>query len=88
MKTLVYSKDGSYYYIKELACPKCNWISVETFTEVPKKGWVSHAYQYPEGYFRSALPFPFWKGKSGENIEVEDDHGLVADYKGCGHKAA
>lgn len=85
MKTIIYSKDRKYYHIKERVCPKCNWISVEKFSEQPKEGWISHAYQYDDDYFRSALPFTFWKVKSGDREEVDDTHELVEDYKGCGH---
>ncbi len=85
MKTIVYSKDGKYYYIKELVCPRCNWISVEKFNEKPEKGWISHAYQYDDDYFRSALPFTFWKVKSGNEAQIDDNHELVKDYIDCGH---
>ena len=85
MKTIVYSGDKKHYYIEELACSKCNWISVEKFEEGPKKGWISHAYQYDNDYFRGALPFPFWKSKSGLKEKVQDNHELVKDYQGCGH---
>lgn len=85
MRTIVYSKNREYYYIKELACPRCNWISVEKFSEEPKKGWISHAYQYDGKYFRSALPFTFWKVKSGDEEQADFTHELVSDYIGCGH---
>ena len=85
MRTIVYSEDKRYYYIKELVCGHCNWISIKTFDEEPKEGWVSHSYQYDGSYFRSALPFAFWKVKSGTRERVRNNHDLVQDYQGCGH---
>jgi len=85
MKTIIYSKDRTHYYVEEFVCPKCNWISTEKFEEEPKKGWISHSYQYDDNYFRGALPFTFWKVKSGDKERVKDDHELVADYVGCGY---
>lgn len=51
MKTIVYSKDKKHYYVKEMVCGHCNWISVEKFNEKPEKGWISHVYQYDGSYF-------------------------------------
>ncbi len=85
MKTLVFSKGEEYYYVKELVCPRCNWISTKKLDEQPPAPFISHSYQYDGEYFREAKPFTFWKIKSGRTETVEDDHELVRDYMTCGH---
>ena len=92
MKTIVFSQDGKYYYIKELVCPHCNWVGTvkhKTLTEA-KIGWVSEVAGYDTkdpskiAYYRTVLPFTFWKVKEGREIQVEDDNELVQDYVPCG----
>jgi hypothetical protein len=96
MKTTIYSLDKKYYYVKEFVCGFCNWVGVEKLTKLPEdfiqnpktfgnllRGFV----QYDNSYFRELLQFNFWKVKSGEQIQVQDDDELVKDYYGCGrHK--
>lgn len=89
MKTIIYSVGVGgeyYYYIKELVCPRCSWMSVTKFlSRKPDTPWISHAYQYDGFYYRAARPFTFWKINEGESETVEDDHELVRDYVTCGH---
>ena len=87
MKTIVYSENKKYYYVKELAIGDSSWLSVEKHDEQPKTEWISGVYQFDEKYFRSALPFPFWKVRRGESVRVPDDDELVLDYRGSGGRA-
>lgn len=80
MKTLVYSRDKKYYYIKELASGGSDWLSVQKHDTPPKMGWISNVHRY-NGYYRVGLPFPFWKVKSGESIEVCEYDERVIDYQ-------
>jgi len=83
MKTIIYSRDGKYYYIHELACTSCRWFSVKKFDEKPEMTWIMTIYQYDGKYYRTALPFTFWKIKHGEEVQVPDDHELVQDFIPC-----
>ena len=80
MKTVIYSSNKKYYYVKELARGGSSWLSVEKHDEQPETEWISSVYQFDGEYFRTALPFPFWKVRSGENVQVSDDDELVLDY--------
>ena len=85
--TIAYSKNKKYYYIKELACSKCSWVSVEKFDKPQHtQGWPNHSIQYDNTYYRHYCPFPFWKIKSGESEVVNNDHELVIDYVMCHDK--
>jgi hypothetical protein len=90
MKTIVYSASEMYYYVKEFACPWCNWISTMKFKTKKEAnvGWVSNMMAYGKSvkyvsYYRSVLPFTFWKIKTGKSVQVEDDDELVRDYVPC-----
>jgi len=88
-KTVCYSDDKTLYYIKELVCGFCNWISVEKFDKLPEQHpmKLDYAVQYDNSYFRKVLPFNFWKVRNYFHIieeQVPDDHELVKDYITCG----
>lgn len=86
MKTVVSSDAENWYYIKELACPSCNWISIKKFDEEPK---MLHAFEsknkYDHKYYRIIRPFSLWKIKTGNRKQVDDNDELVKDYHTCGH---
>ena len=80
MKTLIFSKDKEYYYIKELASGGSEWLSTHKYYKRPKIGWISNVHQY-DSYYRAGLPFPFWKVKDGERIQVCEYDERVVDYQ-------
>lgn len=84
MKTIVYSDDKNYYYVKELAMGRDFWLSVEKHIKQPEPtGWVSDVMQFDNSYYRVILYFTFWKVRSYMKIEeqVEDTNELVKDYQ-------
>jgi len=87
MRTVVLSDAENWYYIKELACPFCNWISTKKYDEEPK---TLHTFEskikYDNKYYRIIRPFSLWKIKTGNKKQVYDSDELVRDYHTCGHK--
>ena len=87
MKTLVYSETKEVYYVEGLASPTGVWVSVEKFNKRPEpetspfEGFVViRDMKKGKRYYRKAFPFPYFKVRIGEKVEVEDDHELVQDY--------
>jgi len=94
MRTAVFSDAENWYYIKELVCPFCNWISIKKYDEEPKSLHVFESkikYDdkyglYDKSYYRIVRPFSLWKIKTGNKKQVDDSDELVKDYHTCGHK--
>lgn len=89
MKTVVFSDTENWYYIKELSCPSCNWISTKKFDEEPNTlHTFEYKIKYDDIYYRIIRPFRLWKIKIGNKKQIEDNDELVKDYHTCGHKIA
>jgi hypothetical protein len=84
MKTIIYSDNKNYYYVKELAMPRDFWLSSRKYTVQPEPtGWISDIMQFDNLYFRVILYFTFWKVRNRNKIQesVSDDNELVRDYQ-------
>ena len=88
--TIKYSDNRILYYIQELVCPFCNWLTVEKFDKKPDNSVFDGGIEYDGGrYYRKFYPFNFSKVQQYKHIEepISKDDELVKDYVGCGrHK--
>jgi len=93
MKTIQYSENGEYYYVKDFVCGFCDWTGVEKLKKLPEDfvanpktfcNLLRGFRQYDGSYYRELLPFNFWKVRSGKQVQVQDDDELVKDYIACG----
>jgi len=83
MKTILYSDDKEYYYVKEFATPRDFWLSVRKHPKRPNAtNWVSDAVQFENSYFRMILYFTFWKIQDKLHLQelVSESNELVRDY--------
>jgi hypothetical protein len=84
MKTIHYSDNKQFYYIKEFAGGWSYWLSVTKFPRKPAScGWISDIIKFDNTYYRHALPFTFWEIQDKTKLEeqVADEHELVKDYE-------
>lgn len=89
MLRIIYSLDGSYYYIDGNRLRPQYWLGVEKITtprtpEMEKAAFKGYAEitlkETGERYIREALPFTFWKVRSGKKAEISITDDLVLDY--------
>jgi hypothetical protein len=87
MKTILFSDDESFYYVEEMACPKCHWVSTKKFTTKEEALEGSKSALDPTGlmlggairvtlkddivYYRTVLSFIFWKVKQHQHKEKQ-----------------
>ena len=76
---VLYSRDGQYYYIPELAWPVAMWLSVE-YVDSEILDVVTFKKEGLSDLYRKGLPFAFYDVKSGETKQVRCTDQLVLDY--------